>query len=759
MKNKTGKKLAGLFQKKSIFYQTFFVLVLLTGVTILFFGYTINLIFGERQREQIVDLNLRQMRRISDEVDLACNLLSYDMIQSLWTVDFRKAMIDPEGTDSACQSRIISTLKSQKVNNELIQDAFLYTPFSQLVYSSVGTFLPLEYSKSAPIIEDYLERYTPGDTYLESTWRVMAGDGRVYLFSEMHTPVFVGLMILELDNASLLSIIQSSQEEPLEFSVFSEEGVRIVGESEEVLTWCAEHPERIISEERPKYNGDQEYYLVKSEKTGWSYLCQVDKEGMRASFRSASRWMVPVIAIYALVSIFFAFYLTRKVYQPISHLMKLTLPGGTKDVRKGNEIDFLELAYSDSINRNEQYQELMRNISEDVIRQQIREILFGQSLGMERVRETFQGIGAPELLTGRYQVIALRLLPPEDRTPNSIETALYQKSIVKLARETDPGELRVFHVLIDRQTVALVLWGAEEVAAVRAKQFFARLKQVLETQMKSLPFRLVIGKGKMYTSIEGTAASYQEALNDIQHQQYYAEGEADAETLQGYDQHYLKEKVPVMLKLAFDGKRAEAEEASALLLREFLWQDREPKQLFSYCSLVMDEIIEWLIENGISAEELNHLPRLEEQAGKVDSAEYYKTEMTAFCQDVIRLAGSSSRKNRYKYVEEAKSYIASHYMDSNLSLNEISDYIGITASYLSSLFVEVTGQYFSNYLNTFRIEQAKLLLQTTGRTITEVGYKCGFNSVQSFCRSFKKLENVTPNGYRESQKERGGAKE
>ena len=77
-------------------------------------------------------------------------------------------------------------------------------------------------------------------------------------------------------------------------------------------------------------------------------------------------------------------------------------------------------------------------------------------------------------------------------------------------------------------------------------------------------------------------------------------------------------------------------------------------------------------------------------------------------------------------------------------------------NYLSSLFAEVTGQNFSGYLNEFRIEQAKLLLRTTGRTITEVGYKCGFNSVQSFSRSFKKFTQMTPNGYRESQKEQGG---
>ena len=763
MERGVRKKLIGLFQKKSIFYQTFFVLVLLTGVTILFFGYTINSIFGERQREQIADLNLRQMRRISDEVDLACNLLAHDMVQSLWTADFRKAMIDPEGTDTSCQSRIVSTLKSHRDNNGLIKDAFLFTSFSELVYSSSGTFLPLEYSNSAKVIHAYLERYTPGDTYLEAPWRVMVQGGSVYLFEEMHTPVFVGLMIMELDNDGLLSIIQSSQEEQLDFSVFSEGGELIVGDPEAdsgLLSWYQVHPDLVVSEENPGYDGDQEYYLVQSEQTGWSYLCQVDKEGMSASFRFTARLMVPAILIYALFSIFFSFYLTKRVYQPISHLMKLMLPEGSKEPHKGNEVDFLELAYSDSISRNEQYQDLMRNISQDVIRQQLREILFGQSQGTEHIRETFQGIGAPELLTGRYQVVALRLLPPEERKPNSIEMTLYQKSIIKLAKETDAGEIRVFPVLVDRLTVALVLWGSEETAAVRTKQFLTRLKQVLDSQMKSLPFDLILGKGKMYTGIEGAAASYQEALDDIQYQQYYAGGQEEEDgPAQGYDRYYLKEKVQVMLKLAFDGKRAEAEEASGLMLQEFLWQDREPGQLSTYCGLVMDEVMEWLIESGVSEEDLNRLKSFQAKlgAGTAVSVDSCKEAMTAFCLDAIRLAGSSSRKNRYKYVEEAKSYISAHYMDSNLSLNEISDYIGITASYLSSLFVEVTGQYFSSYLNGFRIEQAKLLLRTTGRTITEIGYKCGFNSVQSFCRSFKKVENVTPNGYRESQKEQGGA--
>lgn len=762
MKSILPKRLSGLFHRRSIFYQTLLTLIALFLVTAVFFGYVMSSVFGGRQREQIVELNLAQMRRASDEVELAFDLLSSGMVQNLWTSDFLKVMIDPEGTELSHQSGVLSALKTYQDINDLVEEACLYTPFSQLVYTSTGVSLPLEYSNRTPVIEAYLERYAPGDANLDSEWHVLALDGSVYLFTEMHTPVFVGLMFLRLHNENLLNIVQSSQTEELALAVFDEDGTMImeIGGSSGLQAEPGEA--EVICEDNLRYNGDKNYYQVVSQRTGWRFYSPIDHETLTAGYRSIVKLIVPALLTYVVVSILFSLYITRKVYQPIGHLMKLALPEGTKP--EGNETDFLELAYTDSLSRNEQYQDLMRSISQDVVGQQLRDLLFGQSQGEEHLWETLSGVGASELLEGRYQAAALRLLPSEERTVNSVELTLYQKSLIRLVREADSGEIRVFPVLMDQLTVAVVLWCSDETAVVKCKQYLSRLKQTLGTQLKSLPFGLLLGKGKIYTNLDSIGVSYQEALSDIHYQQYY-EGPGTEEN-GSHDWHYLKEKVQVVLQLAFDGKKEEAQAAADLMLQEFLWKDRTESELTGYCSLVMDEVLEWLIESGCPADKLDRLRKFREGAQESASGEAGAGEedssiarmrrgMEAFCREAIRLVGSS-RKNRYQYVKEAKSYIAAHYMDSNLSLNEISEYIGITASYLSSLFAEVTGQNFSGYLNEFRIEQAKLLLRTTGRTITEVGYKCGFNSVQSFSRSFKKFTRMTPNGYRESQREQGG---
>ena len=59
---------------------------------------------------------------------------------------------------------------------------------------------------------------------------------------------------------------------------------------------------------------------------------------------------------------------------------------------------------------------------------------------------------------------------------------------------------------------------------------------------------------------------------------------------------------------------------------------------------------------------------------------------------------------------------------------------------------------FNSYLNSYRVKQAKQFLEETSQNIAEIGYKCGFNSAQSFSRVFKKYTGYTPGQYREWKK-------
>ena len=84
-----------------------------------------------------------------------------------------------------------------------------------------------------------------------------------------------------------------------------------------------------------------------------------------------------------------------------------------------------------------------------------------------------------------------------------------------------------------------------------------------------------------------------------------------------------------------------------------------------------------------------------------------------------------------------------------LSLDMVSASLGISSAYLSTLFTRFLAIGFVEYLNRYRIDQAKQLLEMTKIPIAEIGLKTGFNSTQNFGRVFKKYEGKAPSQYRE----------
>ena len=97
-------------------------------------------------------------------------------------------------------------------------------------------------------------------------------------------------------------------------------------------------------------------------------------------------------------------------------------------------------------------------------------------------------------------------------------------------------------------------------------------------------------------------------------------------------------------------------------------------------------------------------------------------------------------------------YIHTNYTD-DIMLNDMADQFNISPKYCGILFKQLSGQNFKDYLNRYRIENAKeLLQQKPGIKIAEVSLMVGFNSANSFIRVFGKYTGVTPKAYMESLK-------
>ena len=103
--------------------------------------------------------------------------------------------------------------------------------------------------------------------------------------------------------------------------------------------------------------------------------------------------------------------------------------------------------------------------------------------------------------------------------------------------------------------------------------------------------------------------------------------------------------------------------------------------------------------------------------------------------------------NLLSCIKKAIGYIK---VESNrsISLDEVSNFVGLSKYYFAREFRRITGLSFVTYLNYVRCEKAKELLLLENMSIGEVGRICGFDNQSYFTRTFKECTTYTPKDYR-----------
>ena len=97
-----------------------------------------------------------------------------------------------------------------------------------------------------------------------------------------------------------------------------------------------------------------------------------------------------------------------------------------------------------------------------------------------------------------------------------------------------------------------------------------------------------------------------------------------------------------------------------------------------------------------------------------------------------------------RVVSSALQYIRQNYSDPDLNITRVAQHIDLSPGYLSQLFKKTTGASFADYLNQFRIEEAKKLLRSTHMRIYEVSEAVGYHNSKYFFQVFKQLTGNRP---------------
>ncbi|WP_010250591.1 response regulator transcription factor [Acetivibrio cellulolyticus] len=117
--------------------------------------------------------------------------------------------------------------------------------------------------------------------------------------------------------------------------------------------------------------------------------------------------------------------------------------------------------------------------------------------------------------------------------------------------------------------------------------------------------------------------------------------------------------------------------------------------------------------------------------------------------DYLSFMKRSTEKNESisPLIKRVLEYVKNNH-SSDLSLKTLAIDFNANSNYLGQLFKEETGEYFSDYLNMVRINKAKELLQSTGKSTKDISVDVGYKDVNYFYKTFKKYCGVSPSEFR-----------
>lgn len=104
-----------------------------------------------------------------------------------------------------------------------------------------------------------------------------------------------------------------------------------------------------------------------------------------------------------------------------------------------------------------------------------------------------------------------------------------------------------------------------------------------------------------------------------------------------------------------------------------------------------------------------------------------------------------SKKEQWR-IRQIYSLIDDRYQG-KISLEEVAELCNLSKPAFCRYFKKATGSTFVNFLNQYRISQAKRLLMTN-KNVSEACFECGFESLSYFNRTFKKITNANPSEFK-----------
>ena len=104
-----------------------------------------------------------------------------------------------------------------------------------------------------------------------------------------------------------------------------------------------------------------------------------------------------------------------------------------------------------------------------------------------------------------------------------------------------------------------------------------------------------------------------------------------------------------------------------------------------------------------------------------------------------------------QFVNQATAYVETHLADDDLSVETLSEALGMSRVHLYKRLLSLTGTTPSEFIRPIRLRRGEQLLRQSQLSVSEIAYKVGFNHPRYFTKYFKEMYGMMPSQYKDEK--------
>jgi AraC-like DNA-binding protein len=746
-------------------------IILLVIYNLSFIGF-----FNKTYEKRLFASNINMIAKTSDYLDSILSNITKEASLLSQDENVINAALVPSLSRSSRNYIIVSRLKGIVSENPYIKSIYLYIPTEQLVFSSTVGICNLEaFHDKAAIDEYYSQSLFTGQFFARKS---PAGDNLLNMLTyykdfPKDNVWRMGQIIINLDTDALYQAIQNHSNVGTDEILVLDSANRVVlgnyptGEAYSVDGLF----EQMKQVEQGYHLGQIHeinyiFFHDTSYDTGWKCVYSVEQNKFLMFAQITFTVFLPAVIIFLLISFFFAGILSKNLYSPVERLVKLVLVGHNKDDLTGekkiqNEYELIGMTYSNIMERKERLEELVENSIPLVRDELFSMLLHGREIDEKDIEFFSQYLDMKGYLHDKYVVFAMQLSRKTDRQEDDLIERKFNLLQIKndILSMSGDVEKNICFSLDQSQIIIICRFDKNCTDAVIKKLVYEFATNIKNRNDVQHTFTVTISMGRIYLGLNFIKDSYNEALEALKYSIYM--GQNDIISIDNINREEQKDDGDISESYILHIKKVIAaistgdhDKTSENLYDFFGYVKKNNPQHTHYINYIfmklIDAIAQFVITSDLQVTSVfGREKAVYQELEKLETFEDMMKYTSNLCHNVVEIVLGINTNKHSKYVIKAQEYVMENYANSSLSLNDVSAYVGINNTYLSTLFKNECGENFVDYINRLRIKKAKELLDNTHITVKEAGYAVGFNTIHNFIRTFKKFEGITPGKYNE----------